>query len=108
VGGFKAGDADDGGDDEIHLGECGAGYGALGAVDDLNAGDPGGFEALAEGFGDLFSGEGDEAGAPADGLGEGLVDIVAGGEGGDLVAVWELLDDGEGALSDGAGGTEDG
>ena len=36
VGGFEAGDADDGGDDEVGIGEGGAGYGAFGAVDDFD------------------------------------------------------------------------
>jgi hypothetical protein len=37
-----------------------------------------------------------------------LIDVAAGGERGDSVALRKLLDDGEGALPDGAGGTEDG
>jgi hypothetical protein len=41
-------------------------------------------------------------------LGEGLIEVAAGGERGYGIAVGELFDDGESALSDGAGGTENG
>ncbi len=47
-------------------------------------------------------------GPPAEALGEGGVEIVAGGEGDGLVAVGEGLADGEGGGADGAGGAEDG
>ena len=45
---------------------------------------------------------------PADGLREGFVDVAAGGQRGDGVALRKLLNDGECALADGAGGTENG
>ena len=45
VGGFEAGYADDGGDDEVDFGEGGDVDGAGGAVEDFDVGDAGGFEA---------------------------------------------------------------
>ena len=42
VGGFEAGDADDGGDDEVDFGQGGDADGAGGAVDDFDVGDAGG------------------------------------------------------------------
>ena len=51
VGGFKAGDADDGGDDEVGFGEGGDADRAGGAVDDFDASDAFGFEADREGGG---------------------------------------------------------
>ncbi len=45
VGCFKAGDADDGGDDEIGLARSSARDGACGAVNDFDAGDAGGLAA---------------------------------------------------------------
>jgi len=44
---------------------------------------------------------------PAEALVEGDVDVAAGGEGDDLVAVGKGLADGEGAVADGAGRAED-
>jgi hypothetical protein len=41
-------------------------------------------------------------------LGEGLIDIAAAGQRCHGIAIGKLLDDGEGALADGTGGTEDG
>ena len=49
VGGFEAGYADDGGDDEVDFGQGGDADGAGGAVDDFDAGDAGGLEAGGEG-----------------------------------------------------------
>jgi hypothetical protein len=108
VGGFKAGDANDGGDDEVRLGQGGAGDGAGGAVYDFDAGDAGLFEAFVEVGCKFFGGQGDDCGAPANGLRKGMVDVAPGGERGNREAVGKLLNDGEGALPDGAGGTEDG
>jgi len=108
VGCLKAGDADDGGDDEIRFRQGGAGDSSLGAVNDIDAGDAGLFEARGKLGSEVFSCERDDLGPPADSLGEGLVKIAPGGESGDLIAVRKLLDDGEGALADGACGTEDG
>jgi hypothetical protein len=45
VGGFEAGDADDGGDDEVNFGQSGDADGAGGAVDDFDAVDAGGLSA---------------------------------------------------------------
>ena len=45
---------------------------------------------------------------PAEALLESGVDVAAGGEGGDSEAVGVAFDDGEGALTDGAGRAEDG
>jgi hypothetical protein len=72
-------------------------------VDDLYGGDAGGLESLVEGSCKLFRGQRNKTWAPAEGLFECLVHVVAGGERGYLVSVGELLDDGEGALADGAG-----
>ncbi len=107
VGGLEAGDADDGGDDEVDVGVGGDGDGAGGAVQDFDAGDAGFAQAEFEGFGEGLGGEGDELGAPGLGLGERRVYIGAGCKGDGGVAVWELLADGEGALADGAGGAQD-
>ena len=108
VRGFEAGDADDGGDDEIGFRQSGAGDGAFGAVDDLDAGDAGLAQPGGKLLGELFGGQRDELRPPADGLRKGFVDVAAGGQRGDGVALGKLLDDGEGALADGAGGTENG
>ena len=58
--------------------------------------------------GKLFGGQRNHPRPPADSLREGLVEIAACGQRGHLIAVRKLLDDGEGALADGAGGTENG
>jgi hypothetical protein len=66
------------------------------------------FELGGELGGQLFRGQRDELWPPANGLREGFVDVAPGGQRGDRVALGKLLDDGEGALADGAGGTENG
>ena len=53
--------------------------------------------------GKLFGGKRDKTWAPAEGLIVCLGHGAAGGEGCYLVSVGELIDDGEGALADGAG-----
>ena len=108
VGGFESGDADDGGDYEVDLGQGGYADGTGGAVDYFNAGDGFGFEAGLELGGEGFGGEGDCFGAPAEALGEGDIEVAARCEGDDLVAVGEGLADGKGAVADGAGRAEDG
>ena len=45
---------------------------------------------------------------PTEGLDEGFVDVAAGSQGGHRESLRKLLDDGQGALADGAGGTENG
>ena len=77
-------------------------------MNDFDAGDSGRRSRPASSSGQLFVGHRDQPRTPADSLGEGFVDIAAGGERRDRVAVGELFHDGEGALADGAGGTEDG
>src|SRR5215472_13890124 len=59
VRGFKAGDSDYGGDDEVGFGMRGAGDGAFGAVDDFDAGDARGFEAGCKVGGQFFSADRD-------------------------------------------------
>ena len=54
VGGFEAGYADDGGDDEVDFGQGGDVDAACGAVEDFDAGDACGFEAGFEGGGELL------------------------------------------------------
>jgi len=93
---------------EVDLGEGGDVDGAGGAVDDFDPGDAFGFEAGGEGCCEGFGGEGDCFGTPALELGEGYVDVGAGGERDYLVAVGEVLADGEGTVADGAGRTQDG
>ena len=105
---FKSGDANDGGDDEIHFRLCGDVDGSGGAEDDLGSCVSCLAEALGEGSGQLFRRHGHDLRAPADALGEGFVEIVAGGEGDDLVAVGKGLADGEGALPDRTGRAKDG
>jgi hypothetical protein len=56
----------------------------------------------------LIGGQREELWPPAKGLLKGFVEIAPGGQRDDRVAVRKLLHDGEGALSDGAGGTENG
>ena len=68
---------------------------------------PAGFEADLQRGGQFLGREGDDSGTPADALLEGDVDVAAGCEGDDLIAVGEGLADGEGAVADGAGGAED-
>ena len=65
-------------------------------------------EAAASAAAKFFGGQRDDFGLPAQALGEGLVEVAAGGEGDDFVAVGEGFADGEGALADGAGRAEDG
>ena len=77
-------------------------------MDHFNTGDAGLAEACCEFPGQLFGSHRDTPRPPAFGLREGLVEIAACGKCGHLVAVRKLLDDGEGALADGAGGTENG
>ena len=108
VGGFESGDADDGGDDEVDFGKRGDVDGSGGAVDDFDAGDACGLEAGLELGGEFFGGDGDDFRTPADALVEGGVEVLACGEGDDLIAVGEGFADGEGAVADGAGGAEDG
>ena len=108
VGGFEAGHSDYCGDDEVDFGEGRDVDAARGAVEDFDVGDACGFQACGLGSArQLFGGEGDDFGAPAEALGVGHVDVAAGGEGDDLVAVGEGLADGEGAVADGAGRAED-
>ena len=104
--GLEAGDADDGRHNEIHFRRCRAGNGALGAVDDFDSGDSGLPQHAGKLSGMLFGGQRDDLRPPAAGLRKGFLDVAPGRQGGDGVAVGKLLDDGEGALSDGAGGTE--
>ncbi len=79
MGGFEAGYADDGGDYKVGFGKGGAGDGALGTVDELDACDSGLAQARGQLGGEFFGGERNQARAPADGLRKGLVDIAAGG-----------------------------
>ncbi len=83
-----------------------AGDGSRDAVDNLNAGNSGRFQAGGELFGELFVCEGHNARTPAKGLHQGFVEVAASGQSGNRVSVRELLDDGEGALPNGAGGAE--
>ncbi len=70
--------------------------------------DAGGGETRSQVVGQLLGGQRNELGAPADGLRKSLVDVAAGGERSYGVALRKLLNDGEGALPDGTGGTENG
>ena len=79
-----------------------------GAVNDFDPGDAGLAQAGGKLAGQLFGGHRNDLRTPADGLREGFVDVAAGGQRGHGVALRKLLDDGEGALADGAGGTENG
>ena len=106
VGGFEAGDSDDGGDNEVNFRESCDAHGAGRAVDDFDAGDSGVEEARGEMGGELLGGERDDAGAPAFALGEGGIDVTPGGERDDLIAIREAFADGEGAVADGAGRAE--
>jgi len=105
---FEASHADDSGNNEVGFRVGGAGDGAGGAVDDFDAGNSGAFDAGSELGGELFRGERYDVRTPAEGLRKGFVKVASGGQRSDRVAVRELLDDGEGALAYGAGGTEDG
>ena len=95
-------------DDEIGLGQRGACDGSRGSADDLDAGDAGLPELRGKLRGQLFGGHRDEPRPPAKGLRGGFVEVAPGGERDNRVALRELLDDGKGALADGAGGTENG
>ncbi len=107
VGGFEAGDADDGGDDEVGVGMGGYADRAGCAVDDFYAGDGGFAEARGERVGKLPGGDGDELRPPAFALGEGNVEVGAGGQGYRMKAVRVGLAEAEGALADGAGRAEE-
>ena len=104
VGGFETGYADDGGDDEVDLGQGGDVNGSGGSGDDFDAGDAGVEETGGEFGGELLGGEGDDLGTPALALVEGDVDFGASSERDDLIAVGEGLADGERGRADGAGG----
>ena len=106
--GFKACDANDRGDNEIRLGQGRASDGSLGAVHDFDSRDAGLGQARAQFGGQFFSGHRDDLRSPAHRLCKGFVDVAPGGQRRDRIAVGKLLNYGEGALSDGAGGTEDG
>lgn len=108
ISGFEAGDTDDCGDDEVYFRKGGDVDAAGGAVEDFDVGDAGCLEAALQGCRELIGGERDGFGAPAKALVEGYVNVAAGSEGDDLVAVGKGLADGEGAVADGAGGSEDG
>jgi hypothetical protein len=58
--------------------------------------------------GQFFGGQRNHRRPPAQGLLKGLVDIAAGRQRSDGVALRKLLNNGEGALSDGTCGTENG
>lgn len=107
MGGLEPGNADDRRYDKVRFRMGGADDCPLAAVDDLRPGDSSLAEALAEIGGKLLSCHGDDLRTPANGLSESLVDVAAGGDGRYLVAIRKLLNDGQGALADGAGGTED-
>src|ERR1700733_9995022 len=106
VRGFEASYAYDRGDDEVHLGKGGDVDTARGAVDYFDVGDARLSETALEGVGEFFSGERDDSRAPAEALGEGCFEVMAGGEGDDLVAVGEGFAYGKGAVADGAGRAE--
>jgi hypothetical protein len=108
MGGFESRDPDDGRDDKVCFRVGRAGDGSCAAVDHLRSRDPSLVQALAETGGEFFCRKRDHLRPPADCLGESFVDIAAGSEGRDLVSIGKLLDDGKGALADGAGRSEDG
>ena len=108
MGSLKAGHADDGRNHKVRFGQRGAGDRARGPVNHFNARNAGLPQAAGKLAGQLFCGQRDHLRTPANGLGEGLVEVATGSERGHLIAVGELLNDGEGALADGAGGTENG
>jgi len=86
----------------------GAGDGPGGAVGGFDAGDAGLAKTGGKLTGEIFRGKRNKVRAPADGLRVGFVNVAAGCERGDGIAIGKLLDDGKGASADGAGGTEDG
>ena len=63
---------------------------------------------LCQNCGQFFSGQRDDLRPPARSLREGLIDVASCGQRGHAVALGKLLDDGESALADGAGGAENG
>src|ERR1019366_10437831 len=96
VGGLEPGDADDGGDHEVGLRMSCNSDGACSTPADFDPGETGFAEAGGGLGGEFFGGERDDFGLPAEALGGGFVEIAAGGEGDDLVAVGEGFADGEG------------
>ena len=107
MGCFQSSDADNGGDDEINFEVRGAGYAAGRAPGYFGSGDSLLLEVAGQSCGQFFGGERDQAWAPADGLLKGDLEIAAGGQRGDGVAIGVGFYDREGALADGAGGSED-
>jgi hypothetical protein len=100
VGGLKARNANDRGDDELNLWmgrDCDR---ARGRALDFDSGNVFGFEAGAEGFSVALGGQRDQLRAPAFGLLKGQIDVGAGGEGDGGVTVGKLLADGEGGGAD--------
>jgi hypothetical protein len=77
---FQPSDADDGRDHKIGFRQRGAGNGARGSVDNLDAGDAGLFELGGKPGSQLFRGQRDELWPPAKGLLKGFVDVASGGQ----------------------------
>src|ERR1039458_9039292 len=105
IGGFEAGDSDDGTDYEIDFGMGRDADRALGAMDDLNLGQAGSLETGVEGLRGGLVGHRNDARLPVERLLINSVGVVAGGEGRDLEAIGIAFDDAESAAADGAGRT---
>ena len=108
VGGFQAGDADDGADYEIDFGMGGDADGAGGAVDDFDVAEALRLSGACGGYRRRVLWRPRVHGLPAQGLFEGGVEVGSGGEGGDLEAVGVGFDHTQSAAADGAGRTQDG
>ena len=98
--GFKASHANDGRDDEIRFRQGGADHCAFSAIHHTDAGDTRLAQAGGEIGGQLFSGQRDNQGPPANSLGKGFVHVAASGQGSNREALRKLLDDGERTLPD--------
>src|ERR1700722_18351749 len=83
-------------------------YGSFRAMDDLRPLRSGLAQALAEFVCKFLGRKRNCLRSPANNLREGFVDVAAGRQRRYLVAIWKLLNNGEGALADRAGRAEDG
>jgi hypothetical protein len=108
VGCFQSGDADNGGNNKVCLGQRSASDCTFGAVDHSDAGDARPAQPQSQCRRKLVCRQGDELGTPPDYLREGFVEVAAYGKRRYFEAVGELLNDRKGALPNGARGTENG
>src|SRR5258708_11906096 len=108
MGGLKARHAHDRRNHEVGFRVRRAGNGAFNAVDNINTFNAGLAETVAELRGQFLCCQRHHLRTPAHGLCVSFFKVPAGSQRSYGVAIWKLLNDGERALSNGAGRTENG